>query len=911
MTLSRISDIKESIFAQIDVVQEYTSLGLVITGSPNSVWVACRAYGKEDRNPSAQICTRGKSIGQYIDFANPDGIGGGKAIGFFDFCAAIGKYKDYRDAIKYYTQKYGIKYDAPRDPRRLLNGVIWTPEKVTDWATKRNTTPEIVKAAGGGIAHVKLNRTDLAAYCITLPIYGAGLTADAPSGFVAWRPEGMFTETKTRGAVKMLTIDGSEAGLMGKYGLENLDKAEIVWKTEGPGDMLSLMNIIPDDLKPKHVVITNSAGCAENPKPWVLSLLEKKTVYIIGDADKPGYRGAQKWANALAEKCAEVKQIELPFPVSDNKGKDLRDWIAEGGTYDKLLGMAKNSPVVTFNPENQKSEVVKDKIELLKKIGIDVLGELPDLSINIYSTLNKKICRIKDVSKITYANLLQIAGTDAYRYVTLADVASPDMMTLDTVKEAIAIVAGQNRLTSENTKGTGIWLTKVGHVVLVGKGQAVVWNGVTLETISTPRYEELVLNYTTGETFWNDDLKYRLENYDPEDGKKAIDELFYLIYQWNWSDKKPDECVSASIVTGLIVATFIQSIFKWRPMVSIVGESESGKTSLIEMIVALFGRLGEKLSSVSEASIRQYVKETSKPLFLDEFEATSNRQKIFELLRTSSDGSKLIRGTQNQMGMAFGLKHIVWMLAIEINLQRAPDRNRFIEFNIIKPKRGKNPLEIPDTDELEELGYRLMIAAIYHCKSIQAESKRLTKIKYEGLNSREIALFVAPAAVMNVISQPPAEGEAGTLNYMIGFSKNESEETDQEDLLQTILMTKVQYRTQDCPDGLYTIGNLIKRYKKDEYSDVNLCYNLRNFLETIGVYMDNQSNRNDLIFDYEKSIFFSKKQIDQLLKGTRWEGQSIIQVLKRIDGAIEGQKSISEYGRVRGIYILYSTINNR
>lgn len=96
---------------------------------------------------------------------------------------------------------------------------------------------------------------------------------------------------------------------------------------------------------------------------------------------------------------------------------------------------------------------------------------------------------------------------------------------------------------------------------------------------------------------------------------------------------------------------------------------------------------------------------------MNEFEYTANRQKILELLRTSSDGSQPIRGTQDQKVRAYGLRHIVWMLAIKIDLQRAPNANRFLEFSLKCPTAEESgKLNIPKRNILCERGEKLLLA---------------------------------------------------------------------------------------------------------------------------------------------------------------------------------------------------------
>ena len=65
---------------------------------------------------------------------------------------------------------------------------------------------------------------------------------------------------------------------------------------------------------------------------------------VCHDADEPGQAGATRWAGAIAARQAdglETRIVVLPHAVTATKGKDLRDWLAEGHGYDDLLALAK------------------------------------------------------------------------------------------------------------------------------------------------------------------------------------------------------------------------------------------------------------------------------------------------------------------------------------------------------------------------------------------------------------------------------------------------------------------------------------------------------------------------------------------------------------------------------------------
>ena len=76
---------KRKILAGLDIESVYREMTVEITGhAPNSDgWLTCRSYGRDDRNPSANINVgNGSARGRYHDFSI-----GGESMFLFDFHA--------------------------------------------------------------------------------------------------------------------------------------------------------------------------------------------------------------------------------------------------------------------------------------------------------------------------------------------------------------------------------------------------------------------------------------------------------------------------------------------------------------------------------------------------------------------------------------------------------------------------------------------------------------------------------------------------------------------------------------------------------------------------------------------------------------------------------------------------------
>ncbi|MEZ6073798.1 MAG: hypothetical protein R3C10_26850 [Pirellulales bacterium] len=286
-------EVNAEILSELDIKHEYRELGLEITGSePNAEgWLACRAMGREDRNPSAAINVKS---GRYKDHG-----GEGESLSLFEFAAAHGPYLDWRDARRAFAQKVGVKLPRGREarPDGKLKWIEWNPAAAAKWCQRKTgTTEAALNAAGAKMAIWKDGRNEQVRV-LAFPVYGAlGVNAD-PTGWVFYSLDDdhlyQFQRNGSPKEMRMLSAKGSKAGWIGHHGLLHIERAELVWVVEGAGDLLALCSVIPDDLKTKHVVLSNSNGANENPKRELLAMLKGKRVYVVRDADKAA-RGGQR-----------------------------------------------------------------------------------------------------------------------------------------------------------------------------------------------------------------------------------------------------------------------------------------------------------------------------------------------------------------------------------------------------------------------------------------------------------------------------------------------------------------------------------------------------------------------------------------------------------------------------------------
>jgi energy-coupling factor transporter ATP-binding protein EcfA2 len=361
---------------------------------------------------------------------------------------------------------------------------------------------------------------------------------------------------------------------------------------------------------------------------------------------------------------------------------------------------------------------------------------------------------------------------------------------------------------------------------------------------------------------------------------------------WYW---RADAAVGEEIVAALAMATWVQSAWAWRPMVSITGASDSGKSTLFETLETLFGPLALLSSKSTEAGIRQSVANRSRVILCDEFESDKHRKGILELFRTASKGSKTLRGTMGQTSREYGLRHIPWVTAIEVGLQRAPDRNRFIMLEMDIPPKGKRGvMNLPTPAELEDLGQRILAVAVRHVARAAAMAERIKSIQVEGIHGRVVESFATPVAMAAVAQGFGDDAAAELLKvWVTQLDQDPSQGTkDETELLGDILSSSVNIGHGSQAN----VGQIVRR--PDDYGADGT-----EAMERAGVAIMPDSRGRYVGGFAARSLFVAVKSVSRyLLKGTRWDDQSIETILKRLRGAFQSQRRMGGH-RPRGVEV--------
>ncbi len=829
-----------------------------------------------DKDAGALLC------GQCFNSGNGDGFAALMWLLGDKFPDVLAKVADY----------LGIAPVEVNDPAKDLAWMRWSGTLAKFFINaKKGVSEAAILAAGGRMARYKHFTV------IAFPIIGDTLDVENPVGWVIVNAQGGTLPKWDKngdvvGHVKTKITYGSKSGFIGLSAVERLKTqgmVEVVWKTEGLSDMLATLAAVPASLADRHIVVTNSCGASEKAAvKWMASTLAQvPVVNILHDADEPGQTGAKLWGQEVAAQGGNPRHIELPYPIEPNHGKDVRDWLNEGNAYTDLAALSERSAPITI-AKTAGGEVDYSKAtfpvqeRILKKLQIEVLYETEEGRIRIFSWLLRKSSWINsgNVDRLKKERFVQICGPPAMEHIS-SDPDGENSWSIADVREAIALMASARR-EEHNERGVGVWQGRdetgyeTNSILLVGDTEAAKWNGADeLSRVVSPRSDGLVLDFGSNNRDWFefDELaRYTKDSRDPGWCNDVLDQATELFSRWRW--RLPDN--DPVLVSGLCLATWVQTLWTWRPLVAVIGESNSGKSLFFEALggsewrKGLFGQLAFKQAKSTEAGIRQGIHNTARVVLCDEFEKSKERDKVLEMLRASTRGESISRGTSDQRGRTFTLRHIGWMAAIEAGLQRQPDINRFVQLELKRAEGSKQgQLTLPENGALYRLGQKMLAIAVTHAIEAKALAIRLKKTQFAKIDARTVEVYAVPAAILARAFGNNDDEAALLLGRLLRSVESESQgSTDHDDLLEDILGALVNCGVKD---GQITVGQIID-------SD-SMWHEHAQRLEAQGISIVAAEGGG------RRLIVAHREVASKLLRGSQWQGQRIDQILLRIVGA--------------------------
>jgi hypothetical protein len=519
--------------------------------------------------------------------------------------------------------------------------------------------------------------------------------------------------------------------------------------------------------------------------------------------------------------------------------------------------------------------------ELLDALGIDVLGERDDQSIVCWIRRTQKRWEIKSPAKWAPEEMLQALGERGEELLWLEPgLAPPNMFTPQELRRAVAIAASDaSRLVDTGMYGQGIWREQAEFIILNG-ADAHRYDGEHFEPIIHPRWGQKIIDFNACGR-WAENFPLAVASINNDVARQLLTTLENLLGLWNWAHPQ-DHCVQAA----LIAATFVQTCWRWRPLNSITGPSDAGKSTLLqELLVPLYGDWAIMADRSTEAGLRQAIGHHAAPVIIDEFDKYRQRQQVLELFRTSSRGGRILRGTQDQQGQSFGLKHLAHFAAIESGDIWGQDRNRFIRGELGLPlHRGR--LVLPSPNELHTLGQQVAAAALWAAPAAVRLADAIKSTRIDGVHGRLVESFAVPAAMSAVLTHGRDVCEvvaAEVLQRMIlGREVLQAQgEPDEYRLLNDILSAKVRVPDRRNSEGPAAEQPVAQVLVESLAARAPLALRAAQLEQALG----NRGLR--LVTTNSGAALFVAYQIvrQELLRDTRWADTCIDQLLVRLPGA--------------------------
>gem|GEM_PF-506170 len=167
--------------------------------------------------------------------------------------------------------------------------------------------------------------------------------------------------------------------------------------------------------------------------------------------------------------------------------------------------------------------------------------------------------------------------------------------------------------------------------------------------------------------------------------------------------------IDVRLLVGWIACAIFGAALEWRPMIFITGDAGTGKSTLLNMIKAMFpGRLVSTVDA-SAAALRQLINQDSVGVMFDEIEADALNEKaqdVMKLARIAASGGTSYRGGTDHKAAEFTLRGCFAFSAIIPPSMRGQDMQR-LAFLRLHPLKGQKLAKLTQAQH-RELGAQIV-----------------------------------------------------------------------------------------------------------------------------------------------------------------------------------------------------------
>ena len=394
---------------------------------------------------------------------------------------------------------------------------------------------------------------------------------------------------------------------------------------------------------------------------------------------------------------------------------------------------------------------------------------------------------------------------------------------------------------------------------------------------------------------------------------KVGEQLRAMVASWAW--KRP--LLDPLLVVGAIGASFIGGALDWRPNIWITGGRGVGKSMLNGkrgLLDQLFGKGQLRSADTTAAGIRQRLRNSTVPVFLDELEAEEDQRRtksILELARVSSSGDDAHRGGQDHQAMEFTLQSVFWASSILIPPMEPQDRSRWAVCALNPLPRGA---KAPDfkAARLPDMGKKILRRMVDGWgrwdETLQAYREALSAMGHKARACDQFGTLLACADLVLYDHLPDQEtiDQIASLCEVRLLSEVANSADEHELCIDHLRTTMVQSRGGDERQSLATwIGAAVQ-----ELCDTSLTHKARQYhrrLQEYGLKIVTPTEKGCAIWEPASrgylAVANSHQAIATFFAGKKWANGVWVQALARCPDAIEGVTVKFGVSPARGVLV--------
>lgn len=422
-----------------------------------------------------------------------------------------------------------------------------------------------------------------------------------------------------------------------------------------------------------NFVVSCWAGGANNWKKTDWTPVHKRSIILIPDNDNPGNTAMLNISSELAGK-ANTAILQLGKILQKPEKWDIAD--GEVSSEELMELLTASIPI----EQTHLVEETDESIGLNRDRKYMILGHkegqyyfLSRDGGNIVSFSSQQLMSESSWGEI-YAD-----GTYWKRVSEKSDAGFGNKEKINLGFSLIKKCKEAGSYSPERIRGRGVWLDE-GRVVL-HLGNKIYVNKKEVNPC------DITSNfvYPNYSGFYKEDFNFANELTQEEANK-----LLAMARDMNFMERE----LSYRLYLGWLVSAMVAGCLTWRAHVWISGEAGAGKTFYQDNITKFV--LGDMAfnpyGSSSEAGLRQTLTADSRPVILDEAEQdegnAKRRDAILEMIRVSSSGGEIIKGTSHHTSVSFTIRSMFCLSSIGVGLRKQSDETRFVLLDLITRKMG-------------------------------------------------------------------------------------------------------------------------------------------------------------------------------------------------------------------------------